>query len=249
MDFISSFTDRPLPPLADIFKNVTTISRPVKDHLVQVYATLAGMMILGAAGAYAEIKGLFLFRVRRNPLDAAVHSRCDWDTDAAVQRGEQEHAVGSTLGMSIGHLVTHAFYLDPSGGIVLMALTSAVLIFASFTAAAVLAERRSMIYLGGLLASAISVLFWTSFANSFIRSKTLWGAELYIGLFVFAGYVIFDTQLIVEKASVGNLDVVGHSIDLFVDFVAMFVRIMLILSKSREDDDRRKERGRRRRQY
>lgn len=72
-----------------------------------------------------------------------------------------------------------------------MSLTSAVLIFACFTASAVLAERRSMIYLGGLLASAISVLFWTSFANSFIGSKTLWGAELYIGLFVFAGYGAF----------------------------------------------------------
>lgn len=59
--------------------------------------------------------------------------------------------------------------------------------------------------------------------------------------------VIFDTQLIVEKASVGNLDVVGHSVDLFVDFVSIFVRIMLILSRSREEDDRRKERGKRRR--
>lgn len=77
MDFISSFSDRPLPPLADIFKNVTTISRPVKDHLVQVYATLAGMMILSAVGAYAEIKDLFLFRVRmRQILCGCIVGQC-----------------------------------------------------------------------------------------------------------------------------------------------------------------------------
>lgn len=66
----------------------------------------------------------------------------------------------------------------------------------------------------------------------------------YLGLLVFSGYVLFDTQLVVERASAGDMDNVQHALDLFVDFVAIAVRVLVILMKNQEK--REQERRRRR---
>jgi len=53
--------------------------------------------------------------------------------------------------------------------------------------------------------------------------------QLHLGLFVFAGYIIFDTQVMVERASMGVPDYIHDSLQLLLDFVAVFVRILIIL--------------------
>lgn len=70
-----------------------------------------------------------------------------------------------------------------------MALSSAVLIFLGFSFSAVMAERRSMLYVGAFASSILSVLLWLSLANVFfIRSSSIFSLELYTGLLVFAGF-------------------------------------------------------------
>jgi len=53
--------------------------------------------------------------------------------------------------------------------------------------------------------------------------------QLYFGLLVFVGYIIVDTQEIVERAHLGDLDYVKHALTLFTDLVAVFVRILVIM--------------------
>lgn len=55
-------------------------------------------------------------------------------------------------------------------------------------------------------------------------------ANLYIGLAVMCGFIVYDTQLIVEKARRGDKDYVMHSVELFIDFVAVFKRLLIILT-------------------
>ncbi|RLN15098.1 hypothetical protein BBJ28_00009316 [Nothophytophthora sp. Chile5] len=82
-----------------------------------------------------------------------------------------------------------------------------------------LATRRSYLYLGGMLSSALSMMFMANLLNVFFRSAMLFNVNLvgrfYLGLFLFCGYVVFDTQMIIEKASMGDKDSLKHTLELF----------------------------------
>ena len=54
--------------------------------------------------------------------------------------------------------------------------------------------------------------------------------DIYFGLLLFCGFILFDTQLIVERFSRGDSDYIWHSVDLFLDFVNIFVRLLAILA-------------------
>merc|ERR1712065_110162 len=94
--------------------------------------------------------------------------------------------------------------------------------------------------MGGL--SALLVL---SIANMFVGSSTLFTAQLWGGLVLFSGFVAFDTQLIIMRAESGFRDELSAAIDLFIDVVAIFVRLLIILSKNSKN----KKRDRRDRRY
>lgn len=56
-------------------------------------------------------------------------------------------------------------------------------------------------------------------------------AHLYLGLMLMCGFVLFDTQLIIEKRRMGSKDFVQHALELFIDFIGMFRRLLIILSQ------------------
>ena len=145
-------------------------------------------------------------------------------------------------GASIGPLIDLAINIDPS--ILISAFVGSAVAFACFSAAAMLARRREYLYLGGLLSSGISMLLWLQFASSiFGGSAALFKFELYFGLLIFVGYMVVDTQDIIEKAHCGDLDYVKHALTLFTDFIAVFVRILIIMLKnSAEKSEKKKKR-------
>jgi FtsH-binding integral membrane protein len=53
--------------------------------------------------------------------------------------------------------------------------------------------------------------------------------QLYFGLLVFLGYMVFDTQEIIERAHHGDMDYIKHALTLFTDFVAVLVRVLVIM--------------------
>ena len=147
--------------------------------------------------------------------------------------------VGFLQGCSLGPLIENVAHIDAS--IPLTALFGTALVFGCFSLAALVAKRRSFLYLGGFLGSALSLLFFGGLINMFFRSAMFFNVQLYGGLLLFSLFVIFDTQLVVEKHVSGDNDFIGHSLHLFLDFVAIFVRLMIILARNKENQKKERK--------
>lgn len=87
--------------------------------------------------------------------------------------------------------------------------------------------------------SGLSFLSLMFLMNIFLGSVMLFKVHMYLGLFIMCGFVLFDTQLIIEKAENGDKDYVWHCVDLFLDFITIFRKLMIILAMN--DKDKRKE--------
>lgn len=81
-------------------------------------------------------------------------------------------------------------------GVLFTGFMATAAIFACFSGAALLSRRRSWLYLGGALSSAISVFLMLRLGTWMFGGRALaFQAELYGGLLVFVGYILLDTQV------------------------------------------------------
>jgi len=136
---------------------------------------------------------------------------------------------GLCEGLSLGKFVEYIIQIDSM--IIFNALLGTLAIFASFSLCAIFAESRSYLFLGGILFSSLSFLSLINFINIFVGNAAIYDASLYIGLFIFSLFIIFDTQMIIEKNKSGSNDFISHSLELFLDMIQVFVRLAIILSK------------------
>lgn len=120
----------------------------------------------------------------------------DADKTNTTKRTAMLCGFGFLKGAAIGPLMAVLMFIDPA--IIVTALLGAITIFTCFTVSALVAKRSSYLYLGGILSSAVSLLFFLGLANMFFRSVHLNSLQLYGGLMVFSGFIIFDTQLLLE---------------------------------------------------
>ncbi|CAI7991601.1 Probable Bax inhibitor 1, partial [Geodia barretti] len=87
-----------------------------------------------------------------------------------------------------------------------------------------------MLFLGGFLISGLNMLVMMLFFNIFLGSHMVFQLDVYGGVILFCGFVLFDTQLIAERFNNGDTDYVRHSLDLFLDFINIFRRLLVILA-------------------
>jgi len=209
------------------------LSVETKQHLAKTYIALIMTVMAGAVGALAHLWfniGGLLTQLGMFVALIAFQTTPSQDSNKLASRAALLLTFGVLQGMSLGPLIEHVAFIDPS--IVTTAFFGTAIVFACFSAAALVAKRRSYLYLGGFLSSCLSLLFWGGLVNMFLRSYLFFNVQLYLGLAMFCGFVIFDTQLIVERHNDGDNDFLGHSMRLFVDFVAIFVRLLIILSRN-----------------
>jgi len=214
----------------------SAITPDIQAHLVNVYTVLCATILSGALGSMAFLR----FHIGGTLSFIAGILLLFWLS--ATPKHEVNKRLGILLGfafiegLSIGPLLQSVLDIDPA--IVTTAFLATVCVFGCFSASAYFAERRSYLYLGGLLGTSLSSLVVLGLMNMFIRSPFMFNIGLYFGLLVFCGFVVFDTQLIIEKAAVGEKDYIWDALELFLDFVNIFVRLLVILSKDKKKERR-----------
>ncbi|KAJ7561280.1 hypothetical protein O6H91_03G021600 [Diphasiastrum complanatum] len=239
------FENRSTPWSYDSLKNFKTLSPNVQRHLQRVYLTVAGALLVSAIGVYAHI----LLGIGGLLTSLGFIGSSIWlanTSSSAAEEGKRLKLLAAAAffeGASLGTLIQAVLSFDPS--IVVTALLGSVAIFACFSGAAVLARRREFLFLGGLLTSAVSAMMILQFSSMlFGGASFMYMVEIYGGLLLFVGFLLFDTQIIIEKADRGDRDYVKHALDLFVDFAGVFVRILLILTRNAGEKERKEERRR-----
>jgi FtsH-binding integral membrane protein len=53
--------------------------------------------------------------------------------------------------------------------------------------------------------------------------------QLILGLVVMSAFILYDTQMIMEKFRMGDKDYVWHSLTLFMDLASIFKHILVLL--------------------
>ncbi|CAF1094654.1 unnamed protein product [Adineta ricciae] len=211
----------------------STLQPQVRNHLKNVYACLMGTTLCATLGVLISMTGWFnypLLAVFGSIITGAWLSSLDLNARTQNKCFALMAATGLFTGMYISPLINVAIQVDPQ--IPMTALLITTFVFVCFTLSALLTQKRTYLYLGGLLGTGASVMLLLSFMNIFARSQLLFNANLYLGLVMACGYILYDTQLIVVRANTGDMNYVKHALLLFVDLIDLFVRILVILLKN-----------------
>ncbi len=173
-----------------VFKNAD-LSPRIQAHLVRVYQTLALALFTTALGVVADLQlhlgGQLSAIASILTLIALGMQR----KEAIQQRVGLLALYGFLQGASLGPLIRLAIAVDPS--ILFTAVVGTFTVFACFSASAIFSSRRSYLYLGGILSSALSFLILLSLVSIFWRPVIMHSIQLYLGLAVFCAFVLYDT--------------------------------------------------------
>ena len=146
------------------------------------------------------------------------------------------------MGFLVGPLMHHLMDVEPA--IVMQAVSYTATAFISFSAVSLFSKRRSYLFLGGIIATLFQgmvlyrIFAWLSGASIAPMPYLL------CGLLTACLYIIYDTQLIIERAERGDKDVISHALLLFVDLFDLFIKIVRILIKLSEENKRKQEKNR-----
>jgi len=221
------------------------LEKPVQKHLKKVYTSLAIALLVAAVGAYVHLftnilQAGLLTLIGSIGLLVLLSSTPHTPENEAKRIG---YLMGFAFfsGLALGPLLDIVISIDET--ILPTALLGTSVVFICFSLSALLNNKKQWIYLGGFLFSAMSWMLMLSLVNIFLHLPLIYNINLYGGLLIVCGFVLYDTQMIVEKKRRGDDDYIWHSVDLFIDFMNMFRRILIILAQNsgnKKKDDRRR---------
>ncbi|XP_076251732.1 bax Inhibitor-1 isoform X2 [Rhynchophorus ferrugineus] len=222
----------------------TTLEAPVKQHIKNVYACLSMSTLAAGLGAsihlFTNIQAGFLSAIGALVFLFLLMSTPDDNGKGMTKRVGYLLGFSTLTGVGLGPILETAILINPS--VIITAFIGTSVIFVSFTLCALLSKRGQWIYLGGILTTLLNSLLLMSLANIFFGSTLLFNAQVYLGLIAMCGFVLYDTQAIIEKRRQGNKDFVAHSLDLFIDFLGIFKRLLIILMQKEEESNKKRRR-------
>lgn len=119
--------------------------------------------------------------------------------------------------------------------IIFTAFSGTAAVFTCFTVAALLSDRRSILFVAGMISSLVMVLICFVALHVFVQSELLFDIRIYLGLAVYLLFIVFDTQIMIyDVQERGQTDVVMHALQFFIDFINIFIRLVIMLAKKED---------------
>ncbi|KAK2723568.1 hypothetical protein QYM36_002047, partial [Artemia franciscana] len=210
------------------------LEESIRKHLVNVYTTLSMSTVACILGTYIQ-----LLREIVTPEVGALFAFISLFGFVFVGSTKQMFGIRLSMllvcsfsfGVSLAPVIQFVLlFNDPT--IITTALAGTALIFIGFSLCSILSPSGKWLFLGAPLSTyLLSVTLLRLFmGGNFVL-------EMYIGLGVFCAYILYDTQLIIERKRMGEGDVLSHSLILFLDLVNVFVELLRIL----KDKDNKKK--------
>ncbi|UVC54752.1 hypothetical protein MACJ_003723 [Theileria orientalis] len=245
MDTFTRFYRRGSAFKFDTIFNTAPITEAQKYHMTKVYNTLAytGLITFITVALNGPWKYV-------NPLIASLLLILSLVYIAFTKYNKDElnlkrMAALTVFPMSIGiihkNFISQVVAVKPE--LVNTALMATVGIFTSFSLAALYISSRLTMYITSTLGSMALYLALASFANLFVGSELAHGVVLSMGIVVFVGYIVIDTQRILEDFSQGDEDYMMHAILLYYDLFELFFRILIMLKNKEDRKEREKQNG------
>jgi FtsH-binding integral membrane protein len=147
------------------------------------------------------------------------------------------------LGFLIGPAIHMIYAFHPE--ILTQAVLYTATAFTSFSLISVFSKRRSMLFVGSIIVTLVQGLLLYRLFGWLLGYSYMNMVYLMVGLLTACLFVIYDTQLIIEKAEHGDNDVISHTMLLFIDLFDLFVKILQILIKLKEENEEENERDKR----
>jgi len=222
-----AFSSKPLPP-------------KVKNHLIQVYALLSvGLFVFAFsaikfpfAEAIARSNGLRFLLIIALIVNIMVLSVTD--RSKQLKKSALFVSAAALLGVGSSMVLQHVLVHLPE--VMLQAVVYTAATFASFAAVAIFTQRRTFLFLLPLLLMITNIFLTISFFGYFFNYRPENSLlVLVVMLFVEWGYVVYDTQYVIEKVMNGVEDVAMDAMVFLIDVISIFFKILQILIKMKED--------------
>lgn len=155
---------------------------------------------------------------------------------AVITRRSQNRSLSRVNCYSIAFLLgistfpTILYYVSTIGS--LMVLASLGITTTIFGGLALYSSqsKRSFTFLGSTLFAGLIALVLISLVGLFIRSEVYHLAIAWLGILIFSGYVLHDISIIKTYAFTED-DVPGLALNLFLDFINIFIYVLRIVSR------------------
>lgn len=210
------------------FTNKNLMNKVLAEFFILLLICTVGMVfgMLFVPPQFAFLAGIGSLIVL---LIAAVTKRREFRSLSRLNT----YSVSFLLGIST--FPTIMYYLSVMGSfMVLVALGITTVIFGGLALYSS-QSKRDFTFLGGTLFAGIVALILISLVGMFIRSDVYSLAIAWFGILIFSGYVLYDIS-VVKNRPFTEEDVPAIALNLFLDFINIFIYVLRIVSRfSRRD--------------
>lgn len=219
------------------------LSSGVVEHMRKVYGTLAtgigiaaGASIITMATPLVGVPPIVPGLAALVPLMGLMYT--NKHTHSQTMRAGLFAAFTGLSGMSMAPLLKIALMVNPM--VVPQALIITTGLFGTMTALSLFAKPGAALRMGVPLGGGLLVLMAAGVASMFVPVTSAWypllhNVYLYGGLALFTLYIAYDTQKMIDEYEMGEDDHLKHAVDLFIDFKAVFMRVLSLLMLRGDD--------------